>query len=58
MTPADPLWSDRFHNAAFRAWAEIYEETGQWPPDRELTRRRACEIFEREKRVDRGEGPR
>ena len=25
---------------ALRAWADVYEETGQWPPDRELTRRR------------------
>ena len=36
--------------AAAQAWAEIYEETGTWPPDSQLTRERANRIYEAEKR--------
>jgi hypothetical protein len=47
----DPL-DDLFHHCALRAWAEIYEETRQWPPDSEQTRRRAYDLYETEKRKE------
>jgi hypothetical protein len=47
----DPL-DDLFHHCALWAWAEIYEETGQWPPDSEQTRRRAYDLYETEKRKE------
>ncbi len=31
------------------AWAEVAAETGQQPPNSELTRQRACDLFERHK---------
>lgn len=39
---------DLFHICAFVAWMEISNETGKWPPDSELTRRRAYELYEKE----------
>jgi hypothetical protein len=39
---------DLFHSCALWAWMEIYWETGQWPPDSELTRQRAYELYEAE----------
>lgn len=47
----DPL-DDLFHHCALRAWAELYEETGQWPPDSEQTRHRAYDLYETEKRKE------
>ena len=47
----DPL-ADLFHHCALWAWFEIYQETGQWPPDSELTRRRAYDLYETEKRKE------
>lgn len=50
MTPApDDLTRDLFHRCALRAYVEIARETGGWP-DSEMTKRRACEFYERELR--------
>lgn len=37
-----------FACCALTAWVEIAEETGQWPPDSELTRQRAYQLYEAE----------
>ncbi len=42
----DDILDDLFHHCALWAWMEVYEETGQWPPDSELTRRRAYRLYE------------
>ena len=39
-----------FLMAAAVAWAEIYEETGIWPPEPKLVKRRANELYEAERR--------
>ena len=48
---ADNIFDDPFHICAWRAWFEIAEETGQYPPDSELTRLRAYALFERRDRT-------
>lgn len=48
----DSFWRDSFHLCAFIAYAEIAAETGQMPPDSELTRRRAYRIYETRKRKE------
>lgn len=50
MTPLGEFLSDIFHSCALLAYVEIVEETGQNPPDSELTRRRAYQYFEGYKR--------
>jgi hypothetical protein len=52
MATAPDILDDLFHHCALWAWFEIYEETGQWPPDSELTRRRAYDLYETEKRKE------
>ena len=47
---ADDLLSDPFHSVALWAYMEIAAETGHWPPDSKLTKRRAYDLFERQKR--------
>jgi hypothetical protein len=42
----DDILDDLFHGCAFQAYLEIRQETGQWPPDSELTRRRAYRLYE------------
>jgi hypothetical protein len=44
----EPFHRDLFHCAALTAWVQIAVETGQRPPDSELTKRRAYELYERE----------
>jgi hypothetical protein len=44
----EPFHRDLFHCAALTAWVQIAVETGQQPPDSELTRQRAYELYERE----------
>lgn len=39
-----------FHSIALVAYVLVAAETGQWPPDRELTRRRAYDLYEQELR--------
>jgi hypothetical protein len=46
----DNILDDLFHSCALAAWLEIWRETGQWPPDSELTRRRAYDLFEAAKK--------
>jgi hypothetical protein len=46
----DDLLDDPFHAISLLAYMQVAAETGQWPPDSELTRRRAYELFERDKR--------
>jgi hypothetical protein len=46
---SDDILGDLFHGCALWAWMEVAEETGQWPPDSEATRRRAYDLYEREK---------
>jgi hypothetical protein len=46
------ILDDLFPHCALWAWVEVYEETGQWPPDPELTRQRAYRLFETEKRKE------
>jgi hypothetical protein len=43
----DPL-DDLFHGCALRAYLEVWAETRQFPPDRELTRWRAYRYYEEE----------
>lgn len=45
-TMTDDILDDLFHGCAFQAYLEIRQETGQWPPDSELTRRRAYRLYE------------
>jgi hypothetical protein len=45
------ILDDLFHSCALTGWLQIAQETGQWPPDSELTRRRAYELYEAEKRA-------
>jgi hypothetical protein len=35
-----------FHSCALAAYVLTAAETGQWPPDGELTRRRAYDLYE------------
>ena len=44
--PTPCLLDDWFHFCALKAWLEIAAETGQWPPDSELTRLRAYDLYE------------
>jgi hypothetical protein len=46
--PAVQLGDDLFHYCALTAYFEVAGETGQWPPDDETVRRRACRLYERE----------
>jgi hypothetical protein len=48
-----------FHSNALQAYVEIAAVTGQWPPDPELTRKRAYQLYEadlREKNARREPG--
>jgi hypothetical protein len=48
LNPADnDISRDLFHCCSLRAYVEIATETGQWPPDSEVTRCRAYELYER-----------
>lgn len=40
------ILSDPFHACALRAFAEVMQETGQFPPDSETTRKRAYKYYE------------
>ena len=42
----EDILDDLFHGCAFAAYLEIAAETGQWPPDSELTRVRAYQLYE------------
>ncbi len=44
----EDLFEDLFHQSAFQAYLEIWAESGTWPPDCELTRRRAYDLYEQE----------
>lgn len=50
--PADDLaaFLSGFHSHALAAYMLVAAETGQWPPDSELTRRRANDLYEAEMR--------
>lgn len=50
MTPVNEFLEDIFHSCALLAYVEVMEETGQNPPDSELTRQRAYRYFENYKR--------
>jgi hypothetical protein len=50
------LFDDAFHGAALRAYLECSAETGQWPPDSELTRQRAYRIYEEGLKEKNGSG--
>jgi len=52
MTAPANILNDLFQSAALWAWFEIWHETGQWPLDSELTRQRAYQLFETEKRKE------
>jgi len=52
MTPSDNILDYLFHSCSLWAWFEIWHETGQWPPPSELTRQRAYQLFETEKRKE------
>ena len=45
------IFDDLFHNCAWRAYLEIAQETGRWPPDCELTKRRANQHYEAENKL-------
>ena len=42
----DSILDDRFHFCALRAYLEVYAITKQFPPDSQLTRRRAYQLYE------------
>jgi hypothetical protein len=46
MTVDDGILDDLFHGCAFRAYLEVWRETGQFPPDSEATRKRAYRYYE------------
>jgi len=48
MTSPDSLldFLDDFHSVALIAYVEVARETGQLPPDSELVRRRAYDLYE------------
>ena len=46
MTAGDDLWDDLFHGCAWAAYLEVWQQTGQFPPDSETTRRRAYQLYE------------
>jgi hypothetical protein len=46
MTPTDDFWDDIFHGCAWAAYIEVWQETGQFPPDSEATRQRAYRYYE------------
>jgi hypothetical protein len=43
---SDDILDDLFHGCALAAYLEVAAETGQWPPDSELTRIRAYRLYE------------
>jgi hypothetical protein len=47
------ILDDLFHSCALVAWFEIWRETSRWPPDSELTRQRAYELYEARKEAAR-----
>lgn len=55
MTPLDEFLNDLFHSCALIAYVEVANETGQQPPDSELVRKRAYQIYEQYKK-DEGYG--
>lgn len=44
------FFDDIFHACALRAWIDVAQTTGRWPPDTEATRRLAYALYERELR--------
>jgi hypothetical protein len=40
------ILDDLFHGVAWHAFLEIWQESGQFPPDCETTRRRAFQLYE------------
>lgn len=49
MSSLDLFLSDPFHGCAMRAFVELWQETGQFPPNSEETRKRAYKYYEEEK---------
>lgn len=46
----DPIWDEPFHACAFAAFIEQARAQQDWP-DPEKTRRRAYELYERQKKA-------
>lgn len=46
----EAFMSDVFINCSLVAYAEVANETGQFPPDETLTKRRAYQLYEEFKR--------
>lgn len=47
MTQAsDDILDNLFHGCALRAYVEVWQEAGRFPPDPEITRRRAYSYYE------------
>ncbi len=47
----EAFMSDVFINASLIAYVQIVNETGQFPPDEQLTKRRAYQLYEEYKRT-------
>jgi hypothetical protein len=46
MTDNPDILDDLFHGCAWAAYLEVWQQTGQFPPDSEATRRRAYQLYE------------
>ena len=42
----DDIWDNEFHSCAWHAYMEVWQATGQFPPDSEATRQRAFQLYE------------
>lgn len=45
-------WLNGFHSCALIAYVEVWQQTGQFPPDSETVRRLAYKFYEDEKRCE------
>jgi len=50
----DDILDSCFHGCAWRAYLEVWQATGQFPPDSEATRRRAYQLYEQALAVKNG----